>query len=246
MNEEKLKFLLLNDESTNLDWKRQLPEGLDGKKADPKSFEKAKAEFIKDIASMANVREYGCGYIIYGFIDRNGQREPFEDTSTFNFDDASIRQMLESYLEPLPAFECYQVKINQHVARIIKVDRVPAFPHVIKKSLGGIIHKGQVFYRAGTSTEIATYSVLNSMFDDFNPLNLNDPNGTEGRKITLHYEKLGRDCGWPSVGDEHERLLQGWEHGYQPGTRRKVFASYNMSQGRRETILMVKPKSPPS
>ena len=243
MNEEELKTRLLDDESTDLEWKRQLPIGLDGKRADLKSFEKAKAEFVKDIASMANVRKDGCGYIIYGFEDKGGRREAIEDTSTFNFDDASIRQMLEPYLEPSPEFECYQVKTNQHIARIIKIYRVPAFPHVIKKSLGGIIYEGQVYYRLGTYTKIATHSELRSMFFDHEPIKLATHDGKEIEKIRKHYADLGRKCSLSSIGAEHEKLREGFELAYSPGTRRKVLAGYNQASYQYDHILMLEPKS---
>ncbi len=86
-----------------------------------------KAEFVKDIQATANssILEGKDRYIVVGV---NQDTKAIEGCSHSDFDDASIRQLLENYLDPIPDFEvlCLQASSSKDFV-------VVRFPHQVKK-----------------------------------------------------------------------------------------------------------------
>jgi hypothetical protein len=65
-------------------------------------------EFVKDVQSIATSRIESEKYLVIGADEKSKQFFPVTNLS--DFDDASIRQMLDRYLSPVPVYEVFQLK----------------------------------------------------------------------------------------------------------------------------------------
>jgi len=136
-----------------------------------------KAEFVKDIQSIANssIPENSDNYIVVGADD---VKREIVGCNHADFDEAPIRQLLESHLDPTPEFEVLRPKTTEGVAYVIlRVPHQPNRPFVAKRSIREkpYVHlaEGQIWIKPGGantgSTQkrlVTTRAEILSLFDN--------------------------------------------------------------------------------
>ncbi|WP_412028714.1 hypothetical protein [Deinococcus yunweiensis] len=121
----------------------------------------------------------------------------------------------------------------------MQIGRVPGYPHVIRASLRGRIHEGQVFVRRGTRIHIADHAELRRMFDGAAPYTV-----TSDTEEFIALVQSLRAAGWHPAFIPHqrvdERLEGGWTFAHWPGTRRRINRPANLD-GTNPQYLMTRP-----
>ena len=238
MQLDDLLALLPHGETVDLDWKRTFPPGYFDK-SDRSRYDSAHAEVVKDVASMANAASEKVGHLVYGIADQNGQRVVWPDVRTHVVDEAVLAQFLTRYLDPAPAFEYTEFQHEGRLVGLLRVRRVMPYPHVVRESLGGAIHKGQIYVRKGTRTEIALHADLLHMIDGLRPMVL--PYGTtEANRVETELRAEGWQLSWPDDRGLDQSVQAGYEHAYSPGTRRQIQAPTGNPFGMPQTMFLMR------
>lgn len=238
MNLDQFKSLLDENESQDLDWKKDWPRSLLGGKKDQK-WDEGRSELLKDLISLANTSGASTAHLVCGVKDLGARRTVFGISKSF--DDANFQQWAKNTFDPPPKFLYIEIRWSEKVdIGVFSIERIPEYPHVAREDLGGILYRGQVWHRTGTQNCIALHSDLQMMFKGEIPFkipNLNDP---ELDKVKRYYKNQGREASLPLIGRKDSLLAQGYEIATYPGTRREIWAG---QQGRRyEHILLLKPE----
>lgn len=167
----------------------QLAEGLSGDEHswvdlkedyDIGGIEKCRAEFAKDVSSLANAPvEREKRFILVGFDDDgnlvgiNQSRMEYRGQGPrhiFSFDESDFQQSLDSLLDPIPdvSWHTFQEDGENFGALIISPPNNP--PSVIEKDLydgsnNQLLHKGRIYIRKGSSKAIALNPDINKIVD---------------------------------------------------------------------------------
>ena len=241
MRLEDLLALFPHGETVDLDWKRTFPPGYFGGSTDQRAT--ARATLVKDVAAMANAASERVGHLVYGIADQNGQRVVWPGVRIHAVDEAALAQFLARYLDPAPSFEYAEFQHEGQLVGLLRVHRVMPYPHVVRESLGGAIHKGQVYVRKGTLTEIALHADLVHMMTGRTPRIV--PNGSpEANRIEAEFRTEGWQLSWPDDRTVDQVLEQGYEHACYPGTRRQIQAPTGNPFGMPQTMFLMRRKAP--
>jgi len=238
MNLNQLESLLDEGESQDLDWKKDWPLGLLNSKSDP-AWDKGRGELLKDLISFANSTGQSMAYLVLGVKDLGVRRKVCGILKSF--DDADFQQWAANTFDPPPKFLYTEIEWSQTVnIGVFSIERIPKYPHVVKKDLGGVLYKGQVWFRTGTKNSIALHSDLQRIFEGEKPFKISRLKDPVLDKVKLHYKNQGREVSLPLFGRKDSLLAQGYEIATYPGTRREVWAGElgNLY----EHILLLKPK----
>ena len=149
------RLLAIKAETQNLDFKTSFNWA--------KASNRDKLELIKDVLSMANIKD--GGHILIGITDENYESIGIDGESFSSFDTTSFNQFLQKYTDP--AFSCHVHKVDNGKKFII-ID-IPEFQEVpiIAKQDGHdsegkhIIKAGQIYYR----TDKATCGIISSALE---------------------------------------------------------------------------------
>lgn len=149
------RLLAIKTETQNLDFKTSFNWA--------KASNRDKLELIKDVLSMANIKD--GGHILIGITDENYESIGIDDESFSSFDTTSFNQFLQKYTDP--SFSCHIHKVDNGKKFII-ID-IPEFQEVpiIAKQDGHdserkhIIKAGQIYYR----TDKATCGIISSALE---------------------------------------------------------------------------------
>ncbi|MFX0136253.1 MAG: helix-turn-helix domain-containing protein [Candidatus Hodarchaeota archaeon] len=239
MNLDQIKRLLGKGESQDLERKKDWPQGILRGKKDP-IWDKGRGELLKDLISLANSEGSSPVHLVLGVKDLGLRRRVYGITKLF--DDADFQQWATNTFDPSPKFSYNQIewKNNANIG-VFTIERIPDFPHVVKKNLGDVLYKGQVWFRRGTQNNIAGYEELRTMFEGEKPIKIVKTNDPEIKKVKLHYKALGRDVTLPLLEERDKHLIQGYEIAVYPGTRREIWAGLAGSN-RYEHILLLTPQ----
>jgi len=148
--------LIFEAESTALDFKEeQYP------------FENAsdeeKSEFLKDILAFANSFRRVDAYILIGFRKRSGREAKVLGINK-SLDDASIQQFVNSKTQKPIEFSYEELEYKGVRVAIIKIP-LQRRPFYLKRNFGKL-KKETVYYRLGSSTAIATPTIIAEMGQD--------------------------------------------------------------------------------
>ena len=172
MRDNKLKpieDLLSQEESTTLDFKRQI--GF--------SSDKDKHEFAKDISALANTQG---GAIVYGKEDkREGGKIVGILPETFEPD--QMHQIISQRCDPPPAFEARIVKSGEKYFVVLEVPESKLKPHEV-------VQNREVWVRRGATSDKATQKEREEMARRRNKSTLDERLETEG--IPVEAENLLR------------------------------------------------------
>ena len=149
--DEILEFLAKTPEQAVFDWKQDFVRPVD---------DDARGELIKDITAIANASVLSYGFIFYGVDPR--RPDPLVGI-TGSYDDASIQQLLQGKVKPLPAFLYYQVSVGPKTVAVIQVAPSKKRPFIISIDIGRV-RKGQIVIRRGSSTDGVTLNDLAEFF----------------------------------------------------------------------------------
>lgn len=136
---------------------------------------KKKAEFVRDIASLANtISKKKHRYILIGFDDRGGlvgidkSQKDYSGKGpkhVFCYDESDIQEIIDSNLEPAPNFSYYEYseKGDEFAALIVRpLNRSPCLTSrdINDRSGNRLLHEGLIFIRKGSGKKIAGHEEL--------------------------------------------------------------------------------------
>jgi predicted HTH transcriptional regulator len=238
MTKDEFENFLQNGESQDLEWKSDWPPGLNGGRGDP-NWNKGRGELLKDLISLANSSGPSLAHLVVGVKDLGTHRKVLGINKLF--DDADFQQWSTNTFDPPPKFlyELLRWKNKMDVG-VFSIERIPMYPHVVKNDLGGILYKGQVWFRRGTQNNIALHSDLLAILKGEEPLKISRLNDPVLVEVKNHYKDIGREATLPLFERRDSLLAQGYEVATYPGTRREIWVGYHGN--RYEHILLLKPK----
>jgi len=111
--------------------------------------EKKKSEIVKDIVAIANATTTGPGFIFFGV---HPEHPNIIKGITERNDDSNFQQLVEGKVEPNIDFVYYEVNYGNLDVGVIHVEPSLKRPHIITKNYG-ILRKGQILIRRGSSTD---------------------------------------------------------------------------------------------
>ena len=150
--EEVIEMLNNYPEQSKFDWKKGINI----------SNEYKKSEIAKDVIAIANAHGNTDGFIIYGV---NPEKEdPIIGIST-TIDDATIQQIVNSKVKKLIDFLYFEEELKGRKIGIIKVTKNQKRPFIVKQDYG-ILKKGTIPIRKGSSTDFASEEDLEKMYYD--------------------------------------------------------------------------------
>ena len=238
MTREELETLLVEGESTYLDWKRDFPQELLAGRNLP-AWDSGRAKLLKALIALANSHGSDYGYLIYG-VENLGVERRVSGVSK-SFDDADFQQWAENTFSPPPTFRYAELKWDAAVTvGAFRIERTPDYPHVVQSNLGGLLCEGQVWFRRGSKNTVALREDLKRMFLGETPFKIARLNDPVLKEISEYYEKQGRRTTLPRFGDRDSLLAQGYEVATYPGTRREVWVG--AVGDHHEHILLLKPE----
>ncbi|MEW6355598.1 MAG: ATP-binding protein [Planctomycetota bacterium] len=241
MTETEFRKFLAHGESTWLDWKADFPRGLLDSRKDP-DWDRGKAEVIKDLSAIANGDdEKETGYLIYGVKDSGADRHICGTSKSFN--DADFQTWAGNSLDPPPRFTYVELKegSTQKTVGIFEILRVPEYPHVVCANVGGVIFRGQVWYRVGTQNQIALHTELGRMFRGPEPFKINSMGDQVFTDIVCpRYKQQGEEVVLPLMAEKDAKLVSGFRIAHYPGTRREIWVGFH--NGQYGHIAMLKPR----
>ena len=150
--EEIIKKLNSYPEQSKFDWKKEINL----------LNEHKKSEIAKDVIAIANAHGNTDGFIIYGV---NPEKEdPIIGTST-TIDDATIQQIVNSRVKKSIDFLYFEEELKGKKIGIIKITKNQKRPFIVKENYG-ILKKGTIPIRKGSSTDFASEEDLEKMYYD--------------------------------------------------------------------------------
>ncbi len=162
MKKEDLQKLLAHSQDTWLDWHESFPlELLKGE--DHPQWETGKAKLLRDLAALANRSGGRQGYLVFGVADHGSEREIKGIFKSWQGTD--FQGWARHVFDPPLSFSYEELAVGDQIrVGVFSVDLAPQYPHVATRSLGGILHPGQVWVRRGNEAVIALYQDLQEMF----------------------------------------------------------------------------------
>lgn len=141
---------------------------------------KPKAEFAKDVASLANgLSNKSERYILVG-CDDDGQIVGIDESRTsyrgagprhiFSFDEADIQQTLQGLLDPLPDIVWHEFKNEGKQFGVLVIEPSSPRPCVIDRDLyddsnNRLLSEGRIYVRRGSSKVIAKNDYIKRIID---------------------------------------------------------------------------------
>jgi predicted HTH transcriptional regulator len=224
-------------ESDWLEWKAKYPGPLLGHSTSS-SWNRGKAELLKDLVAMANGEGRETGLIVYGVTDHGTYREV--NGVTKHFDDAEFQTWARTVFDPIPQFRFSERQHKEFTIGVLEVDRIPEYPHVVGRTIGEVLYEGQVWLRQGTRNITAKRSELSRMFLGDKPYSfsrIDDPILTDA--IHRIESATGMKATMRRFEDLDSLLQQGFVHGYYPGTRRPILIGIN-NRGTHDLVLLLR------
>lgn len=150
MDESKVLFLIAEGEGTTIEFKRELDL----------SSAKGKAEFIKDIISLANSAR-DISYLLIG-VDKNKSI-----VGTANLEEERIQQIAQTYIDPPITLECRIIPVKLPAMAMIGVIAIRSTtkPHKVIRSIEHVV-QNKVFVRHGSVVVEASPDEVIDMRDE--------------------------------------------------------------------------------
>ena len=163
MNDQTLiESLLKQDEGPCLDFKSE-PYRL--------NTNHSKAEFIKDIISMANTPRDGSAYIVIG-VRIEGDRSKTVIGVTEHPDDADLQSLVKSKVNPVPQFHYRSVEYRNKRLGLIEnyPKRVgPFLPTWKQEEVQGVLRYSVIYFRRGSENDEAQPDERNMIWEWMHP-----------------------------------------------------------------------------
>jgi len=143
---ELLSKLLARPEGNDLDFKATRPIV-----SDPKH----KAEFIKDLISMANTPRNGSAFIVSGVKCKPDGTKEIIGVSDHP-DDANLQELISRNVEPIPHFQYRPVLYGKKSLGILEIYPRRDGPFMPRFDHPKVIEQGTVYFRRGSSNAAAS------------------------------------------------------------------------------------------
>jgi hypothetical protein len=154
--------LLGQSQDARLDWQESFPLELLKGEDNPK-WETGQARLLRDLAALANRPAGRHGFLVFGVTDHGSRREVKGIFKSWKGTD--FQSWAHKVFDPPLRFSYSELALGDNIkVGIFTVDLSPQYPHVVVKSLGGIIHPGQVWVRQGNESTVALHQDLREMF----------------------------------------------------------------------------------
>ncbi len=242
MTREELNDLLAYGESPDLDYKKDWPpELLAGNVGS--NWDRGRGRLLKALTALANGKGSGPAYLIFGVKDLDGERKATGITKPF--DDADFQQWVQNTFDPPIDFLYTPIKwSNTENVGVFQIQRIITYPHVVKTDVGGVLYKGQVWFRMGTKNNVALHADIKGMFKAEEPFKAKRLTSPFMDKIKDHYRAMGRELTLPLLSKKDELLDEGYELAtWPPQSRREVWAGASSpSGGTYSHILLLVPR----
>ena len=232
-----LQQLLASPESSSLDWKAAFPKGLAGGSTDD-GWDKGRAELIRDTAALANTVDSRAGRIVYGVKDLGASRKVLG--TSLQLDDADVQQWLENHLDPARKVEFGSATLNEVRVVILEVYAHPLRPHVVARSLGGLIHEGQVWFRRGTKNTIALRQELSTFFERPEPLRARLDSSLV-KSVGAYYTRAGFRTRFMRYLEKDSHRPEGWELALDPDSGKEIWVG---GTGSTPELILMKREGP--
>jgi hypothetical protein len=145
--------------------------------------------------------------------------------------------VVQNTFEPPPKFRYDTLEYRpSQIIGIFQIEKISDYPHIVKTTVGDILHKGQVWFRTGSQNGVALYPELKKIFLGEKPVQFTTLN--EVQDIRKVYEENGDEIQFVLLEQEEQRLLEGYKIAAYPGTRQKIV----VGSGRAELAMLIKPK----
>ena len=144
-DQELVKSLLEMEEGPSIDFKSSSYKF---------SNDHFKALFVKDIISMANTPRRESSYILTGISQYSDGKKEIKGV-TEHPDDANLQQLLIGKVRPLPTFHYRSLQYKNVSLGIIEILPKKAGPYVPIKDFGDTLHRDVVYFRRGSSNDVA-------------------------------------------------------------------------------------------
>jgi hypothetical protein len=235
MTKEKMEGLLASGETAWLDWKADFPTGLLAGKSSP-DYDAGKGAVLKDLVSIANGTGEQYGYLVYGVKDKRTVR--IVKGTSKSFDDANFQSWARNTFAPIPKFVYTELQWSpEQRIGVFTIERIPEYPHVVIRSVGGVLSDGQVWFRQGTQNGIAHRAELRNMILGETPWIASRTDDPELLRALAFYGE--GSCGLAQFERKDSELARGYQVAHYPGTRREMWVS---RLGRAELIALLKPR----
>lgn len=204
MEQRELRKLIKSTEGTLLDFKTTFYSI---------SEKKSKTDFVKDLLSFGNSTLTAPGYIICGVkVHPTGEKEIVGIDEEIIIDDANWVQILRSYCSHPINFKMEKIKLNDYnrVIAVIEISSDQQRPILCTKDDGDKLRQGTIYFRNGSSNDIAKDLVTlekiisnTTRFSQDKTVS-NDPTYNKYSKFPPppYYKFLGRDLEIQNIYDE--------------------------------------------
>ncbi len=162
-----------------------------------------KALFVKDIISMANTPREGSSYILTGVSRYAGGKKEIKGVSEHP-DDANLQQLLIGKVRPLPTFHYRSLQYGVFSLGIIEIPSKRNGPYVPIKDFGDTLHRDVVYFRRGSSNDVARPEDLREIVAWMSK-------GDESAKIILETPSSGTAT-WDLFFETCEKFRPGWRY----------------------------------
>ena len=156
LNFEELSFLLSKPESDTLDFKSEQYKLSDNE---------SKSKFIKDILAFSNTKRSSAAYIFIG-VDINKINKRNLITIDKQYDDSLFQSLIKDKINPIPKFLFYHVEHKGIMLGIFRIEVGLQRPYKPTKDFG-ILRKGTIYIRRGSTNEEANEDEIREMYLDF-------------------------------------------------------------------------------
>ncbi|MDQ0481537.1 RNA-binding domain-containing protein [Guptibacillus hwajinpoensis] len=150
MDPKKIKKLMKENEGTLLDFKTTFYNI---------SEKKSKTDFVKDLLAFGNSTLKEPAYIICGVhVNKNGDKQIVGIDKDLLIDDANWVQILQSYSSHPIKFKMGKIKLadDSPSIAIIEISNDQQRPIICKKNDGDKLRQGSIYFRNGSSNDIAS------------------------------------------------------------------------------------------
>jgi queuine/archaeosine tRNA-ribosyltransferase len=125
---------------------------------------KHKAEFIKNLICMANTPRDGSAFIISGVKCKpDGSKEIVSVSDHPN--DADLQELVKGKVEPIPQFSYRPVSYGGNSLGILEINPRKDGPFMPRLEYPGVITRGPVYFRRGSSNAIASSAELREIIE---------------------------------------------------------------------------------
>ncbi len=240
VDNDRIQDLMRYTEQDWLDWKYDFSTELKTGRHES-GWNKGRGELLKDIVAIANSLIDSAGFLVMGVHDKGAHRVVVGISDSW--DDADFQIWAENVFQPIIRFVYSEISWQAgNTIGVFAIAPSRQFPHIVKTDIGGVLHKGQIWFRRGSKNTVALYDDLKRMFSEsqIEPMFFERTDDPELEKICNLFKEHGREPVLPRYGQRDSKIAQGYEIVRHPDTNQEIIVGRD-SLGKYAHIVMLKP-----